>query len=391
MRTPLAWLNLRRDLGRTLVAVAGVAFAALLIFVQLGFLSACWTSATLIYDRLDFDLVVGSPEYVDLMRAGTIPRSRLAQIWAVPGVQSVRPLSVGIHLWRNPDELDRRRRNILVLGIDPRENVFAHPEMPADKLGRLARPDSVLLDKKSRPEFFGERIVLGNDESLDSQRTDLALLPVQVVDRFEIGTGLAADGLVVTSESTFARIFGSVWESSVSLGLIRIENGRIAGVAAAARQRLAELLPDDVAIWTRDQLLDQERKHWIWEMPIGKIFVFGAVLAFVIGVILVYQVMAGDVARRLAEYATLKAMGWDNDYLGGVVLRQALYLGLAGFIPGLITAALIFPVISRLAFLPIALSTGVTILVLLLTLAMCAASGWLALRKLHAADPADLF
>ena len=94
MKTPLAWLNLRHDIARTFVAVAGVGFAALLIFIQLGFLGACIRSATLIFDRLDFDLAIGSPEYVDLMRGGTIPRARLTQVWELPGVRSVRPLSL---------------------------------------------------------------------------------------------------------------------------------------------------------------------------------------------------------------------------------------------------------------------------------------------------------
>lgn len=391
MKTPLAWLNLRHDVGRTAVAIAGVGFAALLIFIQLGFLGACITSATLIYDRLDFDLAVGSPEYVDLMRAGTFPRERLTKVWELPGVKSVRPLSLYIHLWRNPESPERSRRNILILGIDPHENIFRHPQLDADAVAKLLQPHTVLLDRKSRPEFFGPRIVAGGTEDMAANHTDLYLTPVDVVGRFELGTGFGADGMVITSEPTFADINGSHWRERVSLGLIRIENGHDPKVAEAARDHLAEMLPEDVRVWTRGELLGDERAHWVWGTPLGKIFVAGAGLAFVIGVILVYQVMAGDISKRLAEYATLKAMGYSDGYLGGVVLRQAVYLGIGGFVPGLIIAAIVFPVASRLALLPIAMSIPVALLVLVLTVAMCAASGWLALRKLHGADPADLF
>jgi putative ABC transport system permease protein len=391
MKTPLAWLNLRHDVGRTAVAVAGVGFAALLIFIQLGFLGACITSATLIYDRLDFDLAVGSPEYVDLMRAGTIPRDRLTKVWELPGVTSVRPLSLYIHLWRNPESPERSRRNILILGIDPLENTFRHPQLDADAIAKLLLPHTVLLDRKSRPEFFGSKIVEGGSDDLSANHTDLYLTPVDVVGRFELGTGFGADGMVITSEPTFAEINGSHWRERVSLGLIRIENGHDPQVAEAAREHLTELLPDDVRVWTRDELLGDERRHWVWGTPLGKIFVAGAGLAFVIGVILVYQVMAGDISKRLAEYATLKAMGYGDGYLGGVVLRQAIYLGIGGFVPGLIVAAIVYPVASRLALLPMVMSVEIALLVLILTVAMCAASGWLALRKLHGADPADLF
>jgi putative ABC transport system permease protein len=391
MKTPLAWLNLRHDIARTFVAIAGVGFAALLIFIQLGFLGACITSATLIYDRLDFDLAIGSPEYVDLMRGGTIPRVRLTQAWELPGVKSVRPLSLYIHLWRNPEAADRRRRNILILGIDPRENIIRHPQLDSDTIARLLRPNTVLLDRRSRPEFFGPHIVAGDSTNPDADFTDLALVPVDVVGRFELGTGFGADGMVVTSEATFAAINGSHWAEQVTLGLVRIENGRDPEVANAAQHHLAQLLPEDVRIWTRDELLGGERRHWAWGTPLGKIFVAGAGLAFVIGVILVYQVIAGDISRRLAEYATLKAMGYSNGYLSGVVLHQAVYLGIAGYVPGLAVAAIVFPIASRMALLPIALNFDVAAIVLILTVVMCAASGWFALRKLHGADPADLF
>ena len=92
---------------------------------------------------------------------------------------------VGIHLWRNPEAPDRRRRNILILGVDPGENIFRHPQLDADMLARLAQPNTVLVDRRSRPAFFGERIIQGGGPEDDD--TDLALVPVHVVGRFELG------------------------------------------------------------------------------------------------------------------------------------------------------------------------------------------------------------
>jgi len=40
LRTPLAWKNLTHDVRRLAVAVSGVAFAVILIFMELGFLNA---------------------------------------------------------------------------------------------------------------------------------------------------------------------------------------------------------------------------------------------------------------------------------------------------------------------------------------------------------------
>src|SRR5438876_3556872 len=168
MRTPLAWHNLLHERTRTLVAVAGVAFAVLLIFVQLGFFIAVRNTATLIYDALDFDLALVSSEYLDILRPGSFPGDRLiaARGWA--GVRAVRPLSVGIHGWRNPEDPGRVRRNLLVLGVDPDGPPFRHAELTPEHVAVLGRPNAVLMDRKSRPEF-GTAIVPGQTE------TDLAL------------------------------------------------------------------------------------------------------------------------------------------------------------------------------------------------------------------------
>src|SRR5438105_13992439 len=120
------------------------------------------------------------------MRAGTFPRRRLTQALALPGARSARPVSVAIHLWRNPEAPDRRRRNILVLGVDPRADVFRHPELTPPRLALLLTPDTVLLDRRSQPQFFGQAIIEGTVTGPDADRTDLALLPVQVVGRFEL-------------------------------------------------------------------------------------------------------------------------------------------------------------------------------------------------------------
>ena len=45
---------------------------------------------------------------------------------------------------------------------------------------------------------------------------------------------------------------------------------------AVSRDHLAQLLPEDVRVWTRDELLGGERRHWVWGTPLGKIFVAGA-------------------------------------------------------------------------------------------------------------------
>jgi putative ABC transport system permease protein len=381
-RTPLARLNLLHERTRTLVAVAGVAFAALLIFVQLGFLGAVRATATLIYDRLDFDVAVMSAEYQDLVRAGTFPRDRLPRVRGLPGVQSVRPMSVCGIQWLNAEDEHRGRRGILVIGVDPADAPLNHPDLTSELLAKLRQPDTVLIDRRSREEF-------GPQET--GTQAELGALPVTIVGQFELGTGFGADGLVIASEATYSRAFGASSGPTVSLGLVKLKDGAAPGDAERLAGWLNDRLPADVQAVSRNDLLERERAHWVQDTSLGKIFLMGVALAFVVGVVFVYQVMASDIGSRLSEFATLKAMGYGDGYVNRVVLQQALLLALAGFVPGVLAANGVYALTRHFAKLPIAMTWETAGLVLGLVVVMCAASGFLALRKVRAADPADLF
>src|SRR6516162_2307778 len=159
----LARLNLWHQRIRTLISLAGVAFAVLLIFSQLGFLGSVHQTATLLYDKLDFDLLLTSREYLNLNTPDGFPRLRLSQADAVAGVESVRPFSVCLGLWRGPHPhssapVDPRRWNILILGARPDElhlvfrnsgqGMFRDREEVVAFETALARPDAVLIDRR---------------------------------------------------------------------------------------------------------------------------------------------------------------------------------------------------------------------------------------------------
>src|SRR5713226_9432025 len=114
VRTPLAWKNVVHNKVRTLASLSGVTFAILLIFMQLGFYDVCFRSSTMIFDQLDFDIALLSPQYVHLRAAHFFPRRRLDQARRVPGLASAIPLYVTNGVYRNPTS--RSEREILVLG-----------------------------------------------------------------------------------------------------------------------------------------------------------------------------------------------------------------------------------------------------------------------------------
>src|SRR5688572_16103417 len=98
----LAWANLVHKRARTLIAAAGVAFAVILVFMELGMFGGVGRTATMLYDKLQFDLLITSSEYLDVSRTDAFPRARLSQARAAEGVDDVLPVSFNVAGWRAP-------------------------------------------------------------------------------------------------------------------------------------------------------------------------------------------------------------------------------------------------------------------------------------------------
>jgi len=99
IRIPLVWYNLVHDRRRTAVGILGVAFSAILMFMQLGFLGSVRSTAVTILEKLDFDVLLVSPTYLYVYDSGSFPRLRLEQARSVPGVREAVPLYLGFNNW----------------------------------------------------------------------------------------------------------------------------------------------------------------------------------------------------------------------------------------------------------------------------------------------------
>jgi putative ABC transport system permease protein len=424
MKTPLAWLNLLHDKTRALVAVAGVAFAVVLVLMQLGFYDSAKRTATQVYDRLNFDIVMISKRYLYLSKSGTFPRRRLIQALADRDVESVKPLYMGFNLWLNAkeDEIDDKpatRRLIFVIGQNLTDDVFKTKDqlklgegtlsrwfMPNDddlkdvhgKLPRLWRPGNVLMDTRSREQF---------GKWNDNDKLEIGGRHIHIAGSFQMGMGFSADGDVIVSSETFERLFPYRSLDEVSLGLIKLKSPESADEVAGRLRKLLRIdekpgpppkdidlrkLPtDEVEIMTRAEIGDKDREHWIDRTSVGVIFELGVVVGFIVGTAIVYQVLSSDITNHIREYATLKAMGYSRGYLALVVLKQAWILAVVGFIPGWILSWSLYTVTSNLAHIQMVLTWPLSLSVWGMTFVMCSLSGLAALRKVMSADPADLF
>jgi putative ABC transport system permease protein len=378
----LSWKQLVHGRLRLLVATTAVAFAVVLMLLQLGFRDALFGSSVRTHKRLRADIVLISPQssYLALMKS--FPRRRLYQALSVPGVASVASVYTGVPDWKNP--LTGNARAIFLIGFDPKEAAVDLPEVAAN-LDRITLPDRVLFDADSRPEFgpIARDFAEGKEAAAEVGGRRLIVVGV-----YRIGTSFGIDGSLITSDLNFLRIFGRRDPGSIDIGLIRLKPG---ADPEATRDAIARVLPNDVEVLTKSGFIDREIDYWARLTPIGYVFTLGTMLGFVIGGIIVYQILFTDVSHHLPDYATLKAIGYSGAYLSAVVVGEAVLLALIGYLPGLAISLEIYSVTAKATLLPMHLGSGIALQVLALTVAMCCLAGLLAMRKVRSADPADVF
>lgn len=380
-KTPVAWRQLMKNKTRLAVAVAGIAFADMLMFLQMGLLDSLFDSATEPHRNFQGDLVIVDSPYQSLTKLKEFPRERLQKALGYEGVSSISPLYIDSDSWRNPET--RIGRNILIFGIDPSRPAFNFPSVHQN-LDQLKLLNRVLFDEASRPEYGPIPDLLQKHGTIEIQLKDQT---VQTVGLFKLGISFSADGNIITSDSTFLKLFRERQPYQISVGLINLKPGVD---ARSVQSLLNKNLPNDVKVLTRQEFIDIEIEYWA-SQGTGFIFMLGVLVGFIVGTVIVYQILYSDVSEHLPEYATLKAMGYGDSYLLGVLIQEALFLAVLGFIPGFFVSIGLYQITYVATLLPIVMKIERAISVLLLTIFMCSISGVIAMQKLRSADPADVF
>ncbi|NJM96538.1 MAG: FtsX-like permease family protein [Phormidesmis sp. RL_2_1] len=386
-RVPLAWLNLTHDRKRFATSLAGVAFAVMLMFIFTGFMNALYDSQIQLLTKLNGEVIVVNRLKSNMFVPRSFARRRLYQIRAFDGVADAYPFYLSEGNWKNP--LSKKSFSVRTLAFSLGDPVLTMPEINR-QLAALQLPNTALMDSRARPE-------IGPTEA--GIVSELADQTLHIVGSFELGTDFAAgNGNLVMSDVNFLRYFANRGPeeeprsfATVDLGIVKLEPGADIAKTVAALQAA---LPEDVSVLPKDGptgFVMRERLYWQDNTSIGFVFSLLTSMSFVVGIILVYQILYTDVADHWAEYATLKAMGYTNYYLLTVVLQEALFLSLLGFIPGFLISNLLYAGAANATGLFFQMTTQRALNLFVATFMMCIVSGAIAVRKVQATDPAEVF
>jgi putative ABC transport system permease protein len=377
---PLAWAQLSHQKVRTGVAMGGIAFANVLIFMQLGFVDLFAGGAILLPKHLQGDLFVlnANSKYIS---PKSFDRSLLSQAAAFEGIISAEPVYLHYGTWAfNKDAISYDTR---IFAYNARIQAFDIPDINRQQ-AKLSEPFTVLFDRLSRAE-------LGPIPAQVATKPKVTALldrhQMVVSGLFNLGSSFfLSEGNLITSEYTYAELFGSSSLQQVAIGLIRVKPG----TDLVALQRGIEQAVPGVQVLTHPELIAKELKHQD-QNPASTIFNFGALMGFIVGVAIVYQVLYSDVSDHLPEYATLKAIGYSNRSLLLVIFQEAIFLAVIGYIPGFIAALGMYQLLTGLTRLELVMTVNLAVTVFILTVAMCLISAAIASNKLRSADPADVF
>jgi putative ABC transport system permease protein len=379
---PLAWRNLVSNKLRFVRSVAGIGFAVLLMLVQLGFERGFFDASLGIVRELDGDLFVMRASKYRFGSEDPFAPADLAAAQGVAGVASLTPLYAAWQRFFWKDPTGDKAYLIQVFGFDPDRPVFSIPELRAES-ELLKEPDAVIVDRRSRP-------FLGMDSG--AQATEINGHPVRIVGTYALGPDFMANGTVMMSARNFAALLTGnpdyLPQVPVEFGVVKLQPG---ADIKTVEEALRAALPGALRVLSKPELIAFERDFQADLSSAGPIFWMGTIVGFVVGMLISYQIIYTDLSDQLPQYATLKGMGYGSLYLVRVVFEQAAFAAVAAYVPAWLLCLLVYRIIGELALMPLHMTLQVTAISFALTLGMCLVSAALAIRRVIAVDPAEVF
>lgn len=373
----IAWCNLYRDKVRFVTAVVGLVFAVILMAVQAAIFLGAVRGSSLLASRIDGDLWIVSEQATNADFSAPMPSRRRYQALGVPGVARTGRMVVGVSLWRFAS--GRQESTIVVgtdtdyawLGIDPQWMRVRTNE------GR-----GVVLDERERWRFGqeGQPLTVGTRGELNGHRI--------FVSGFAQDMGSFTITPYVFTSYEAALDFAKVDADQTTFVMVKCEPG---ADVEQVRLALSERIPD-VEVLTRAEFADRSWRYWVMGTGMGMSLALMGGLSLVVGMTIVGQTFVTGVLVKLREYGILKALGFDNSFVAGVIVAQGVIVALIGYVLGCVGALLVSHFAgSGGTAVNMAMPSYMFVLLLPLTLLMCVASSMAAAWRVFRIAPAEVF
>jgi putative ABC transport system permease protein len=371
----VAGANLLQHRLRLLAALSGIAVALFLLLLQISVLDAAKRKVTMLYNDFSFDLAAVPDTYQFLLNFETIDRVVLNQARATGDIARSFGLNVNVVHWMQWPS--KKLAYLFLIGLDD-PGTFVRDPAIRQGMKSLVSSHSLLMDSYSEtdigPLATGSTAKIGDEQ-------------VSIAGHFELGLFFYGEGSAIVRNTDFPRLADRD-SRSVSIGLFQLRPG--VNVQKAKRD-LEAIVPEHTLIFTRDELLQQERDYFLTVRPVGIMIYISMLIACLVGTVIMVQVVSMEVANHTKEYAVLKAIGATPWFVHGIGAAQATLLGLGGLVPALVIGGVVLWYIEFRTHLDTAV--GIVLLGKMLAItfvaAICAAAT--VVVRVQRADPAALY
>lgn len=384
----IAWAQLIHQKVQSVVTILGITFTVVLLFMQVGFRVGLLESTTQLANSFQSDIIIVSNSSISFSFAVPFAERRLNQALAFPEVEDITPIYSTLTSVKRRQKRAKFLSSMQVIGFPLKPNVINLPGVN-ENLDRLKGEDLFLLDQNSRTEMTSliEEFQRSNKVSTEITPLGFERKKIDIVGLFEMGASSYYNGNLLTSERTFLKTFG-LQKGEIMAGLVHVKpDTDIPDLI----QRLKDYLPNDVKVMSKKQLIAEDKIVVEYSSPMGVVFLFSMVGSIVIGIVILYQVLFQNIARFLKEYATLKAIGYDHQFLMTIVLEQVVIFAVSGYLPGFIMSCFIYEALAEVTKMRFLMSFNIALFIFCLIFTICVVSGIIAMNKLKEANPVDIF
>jgi putative ABC transport system permease protein len=362
------------DKMRSVTTISGVAFAVMLVYVQVGIFLGMLDHASVTIDRMEADLWVTARGTPNIDFASPFPETYVERVRSVPGIARADNLIVWFVAVSLPGGV---KETALVYGLEDFGRWHYPWNVTAGSPSDLRRGRFAILDESAMArfgafavgdhrEFLGLRLrIIGRSREARSFTTN----PIAFVD-YRVAQAMAPREL----------------DGRTTYIVVKLAPGTDVD---AVRSEIARRLPfNDVR--TRAEWSTRSRRYWIVSTGLGLSMYVTVFVGSLFGAVIVGQTLHSSTIEHSHEYALVKALGGRDSGVYRIVSEQAALAAVAGFSLGSALAFLMRPVMDSLD-LKMVLSTDVALDIAGGTLALCLAASVLSYRRIARLEPAMVF
>jgi putative ABC transport system permease protein len=369
----IARKNLFHDKVRFAVALAGIAFAVVLITVQLGIYLAFLSNVSVLIDHTEADLWVTAQGLENFDFGRPFSEKKLYEVQEVPGVQWAEKYMLAFAYWKTPGG---SQEEVQMVGFNPATMVGAPWNIVRGNPQDVKYFNSVFYDEAETNRLGN--VPIGAETEINGRR-------VRVAGITRGSRSFIQTPYIFTSFKN-ALLLSFVNKGNTVYVLAKVAPGY---KVEEVKRRLREHVKD-VDVYTAHEFSQKTRSYWMINTGTGIALLSIALMGVLIGTVIVANTIYTSTTEHLKEFGTLKAVGASNWDLYKIIIEQALINSVIGYGVGMIVSYWVIQAIKK-GHLQVLLPWSVLVGIYILTACMCLWSSVLSIYKVTKIDPALVF